>query len=373
MTPILFRLIESCELLGRRWLALTFYKQCAFVLVAYVFKNGLSDEAMNVRDAYLPASKALPEPTGYFSASIGNLVLARAFGVETVNQWIVLHFILLIFVILTTCLLVHRHQLVHPGILIIFIFSLSSISSLTGSLGIYDPVTFLGGIILILARKSHFSLLGAVIMSLGNPEQSILACLILLVLSKIQYFVEWRRRALNGLIIACVIYLLIQSWMILHGLVINRVTALPYFLELSLKNFVSSPFSNLWTWFGIAWFIVISLVAYFPRRERFLLIISILGIPSFVTVITADGARVFSLIVLPSLLVIGIWFWKNYSSRVEDINAGVGLFLVLWISIPTSYSWGYIGNFLANKVTYLIGDLSDYAFEVGKQISNFLN
>jgi hypothetical protein len=262
---------------------------------------------------------------------------------------------------------------VNPGVLIIFIFSLSSISSLAGSLGKYDPVTFLGGIIFILARKNHFSLFGAVIMSLGNPEQSILACLILLVLSKIQYFVEWRRRALNGLIIACVIYLLIQSWMILHGLVINRVTALPYFLELSLKNFVSSPFSNLWTWFGIAWFIVISLVAYFPRRERFLLIISILGIPSFVTVITADGARVFSLIVLPSLLVIGIWFWKNYSSRVEDINAGVGLFLVLWISIPTSYSWGYIGNFLANKVTYLIGDLSDYAFEVGKQISNFLN
>lgn len=373
MTPILFRLIESCELLGRRWLALTFYKQCAFVLVAYVFKNGLSDEAMNVRDAYLPASKALPEPIAYFSASIGNLMLARAFGVETVNQWIVLHLFFLIFVVLATCVLVHRSQLVNPGVLIIFIFSLSSISSLAGSLGKYDPVTFLGGIIFILARKNHFSLFGAVIMSLGNPEQSILACLVLLVLSKVQYFVEWRRRALNGLIIACVIYLVIQFWMILHGVVSNRVTLLPYFLELSLTNFVRSPFSNMWSWFGIAWFIIISLVVYFSRRDRNLLIISILVIPSFVTVITADGARVFSLIVLPSLLVIGIWFWKNFSRRVEDFNAGVGLFLVLWILIPTSYSWGYIGNFLANKVTFTIGDLSDYVFEVGKQISNFIN
>lgn len=238
-------------MLAAKWLSLNYALQCTLVLLLLLLKSSLSAEIINIRDAYLPSSIALPQAVGYFSASLGNLIIGKLLGINSVSSWVVLHILLLLACLVIVAILIHKSDLAPKAAMIVIVAAVPVTATLFSTIGKYDVVTFLGAIILGLSRHKIGVLAGALIMSLGNPELAILALICLLVLSNLAEFQVSKKYIQMGLALSVFLYLGIQVWMITGGVVSNRISLLPYFLGLSLSNFLNAPFNNLWSWYGI--------------------------------------------------------------------------------------------------------------------------
>lgn len=343
---------------GRWWFNASLGLQVAFLASVLLIKNGLSLEIPNARDAYIPAQLALPAPSGYFSASLGNLVLARVLSVDTLREWMLLHGALVVLALFMAALLASRSLIAPRPVLLIVLVSSVAFATLFQTIGKYDPVTLIGACLFALARTCPAAALGAAVMVLGNPEQAILATLCLVILSLAPDFREWARRAWVGLAVTTIMWVPIQLWM-LDGGVDSRLRSLDYFLGLSFGNFLRAPNIAVWSWLGVGWLIVLSLIWATSGRTRLALVVSILAVPVAATMVTADGARVYGLIALPALTVASIWFWNRFSESRRVLELGIGGFLILWILVPsTGGGWGTAGVYLATWVQTAIVSLT---------------
>lgn len=69
------------------------------------------------------------------------------------------------------------------------------------------------------------------------------------------------------------------------------------------------------------------------------------------TVLTADGARVFGIIVLPAFLVAGGWCWRRIEERGIVCHAVVGAIIVLLvITPPVTGGWGLLGSLVGEPL-----------------------
>jgi hypothetical protein len=59
-----------------------------------------------------------------------------------------------------------------------------------------------------------------------------------------------------------------------------------------------------------------------------------------VTILTADGARVFGLVSLPALVAVAMHLWRSGAVRESSKNVVVGSYLLAWIAIPTGLGIG---------------------------------
>jgi len=358
---------------GKKWLSYNYALQCTLVFLLLLLKSPLGAEIVNIRDAYLPASIALPQPVGYFSASLGNLIIGKLLGVNSVSSWVVLHILLLLTCLAMVVILIHKSDLAPRATMIVIVAAVPVTATLFSSIGKYDVVTFLGAIIVGLARHKVGVLAGALIMSLGNPEQAILALICLLFLSNLTEFQVSKKYLQMGLALSIVLYLGIQVWMITGGIVSNRISLLPYWLGLSLSNFLNAPFNNLWSWYGFFWLFIIIAFLSMKGSNRKRLFVCFLVIPGMTTIITADGVRVFSMIVLPSLLVCCVWIIRSFVKTQNDLELFVGLIIILWVIIPTGGGGGYLWGNLAIFTSSTLDQLSVFIFDFGKRVSDFVN
>jgi hypothetical protein len=355
-------------LLGEFWLSKTFHFQVASLAAFFLIKNGFNAEVGNIQDAYLPASQALPKPTGYFSASLGNLILAKIFKINSVESWIILHLIILIITFAIILWIVYRSTQTDQSILILMIFSLTSFSTLPGSIGKYDVITFFGGVLLVLSTKTSTSVLAISIMALGNPEQAILASVCLFVLSLNKVFDFCKSKAKLSMSVSILIYLVIQGWMLSNSMVSNRITLIPYYLNLSISNFVNSPLNTLWFWMGIGWITILTVIFYFDGKERMKILGSLILIPATATILTVDGARVYGLIILPSFMVVSIWAANKVIKEAGNINFIIGSYFLLWIILPTSNNSGYLGRELSKIMDSFLIPFSNLTVEIGRRL-----
>lgn len=358
---------ELSNRVGTWWLRSTFHFQMIFVCTFFFLKNGIVTESDNVKNVYLPSALALPDATSYWSASVGNQIIARIFQIENVTSWIFLHSVLIIMAIISCALYVKSEKEIPRGFLLLVLASLPASVTLVATVGKYDVLTYIGAFLISIPEGRLLPLVGVLIMALGNPEQTIMAMICLIVLSSIPKFEPLKETAIWGLAIAMTWYTLIQIWMISTGVVGNRITMLPLFLTTSISNFMVSPLSSIWSWYGVLWLVIILIFVNSKRQTRIRIFLSVVAIPGFCTLVTADGARVFSLIVAPAILsVIRVWNRSETSRTVLTSPPTVGLLLISWLVIPSSSSGGLLmekaGNFLAS----LAGSLSLVTLEIGR-------
>jgi hypothetical protein len=358
---------------GKKWLSLNYSLQCTLILILLLLRSPIEFSIGHIRDAYLPASVALPQPIGYFSASLGNLIIGKLLGIDSVSSWVVLHIFLLLICLAIVSILILKSDLAPRAAMVVIVAAVPVTSTLFSTIGRYDVITFLGAITLGLSRHKVGIFAGALIMSLGNPEQAILALICLLFISNVTELQVSKRLYKIGLALSLFLYLGIQVWMITGGVVANRISLLPYWLGLSLSNFLNAPFNSLWSWYGFFWFLVIIAFLSMKGPNRKWLLVSLLMIPGVATLITADGVRVFSLIVLPSLLVCCIWIIKRFVNNQYDLELFLGLLIILWVMIPIAGGGGYLWGNVAIYTSSTLDQLSALVFDFGKRVSDFIN
>ena len=177
------RLASILRRIGTYWVSRPYYQQVALVLVILLAKNAFDIELRNIQEAYLPGAQEFPTAVGYFSGSYGQVVIAAGLGITTTTQWVILHVILIAVALTTAFWLVGRRDAPSRSFLILALAAATATSSLFVSIGKYDVITYLGAVILALSRSFPAATLGALVIASGNPEQSIVASLALLILS----------------------------------------------------------------------------------------------------------------------------------------------------------------------------------------------
>jgi len=373
MNDLLILCKELTSNVGKKYLSFNYALQLTLILALLLLKSELDAEIGNIRDAYLPASVALPKPIGYFSASLGNLIIGKLLGINSVTSWIVLHICLLLACLVIIVILIHRSDLAPRTAMIVIVAAVPVTATLFSTIGKYDVVTFLGATILGLSRHKVGVLAGALIMSLGNPELAILALISLLLLSNLAEFQLPKKYIQMGLACSVCLYLGIQIWMITGGIVSNRISLLPYYLGLSLSNFLNAPFYNLWSWYGFFWFLVVIPFLSMKGSSRKRLFLVFLVIPGMASIITADGVRVFSMIALPSLLVCCVWIMRRFVKNNKDFELFTGLLIILFVMIPNKGGGGFLWGNISIFTSSALDQLSAFVFDFGKKVSDLVN
>lgn len=322
------------SLVGRWWKSLTLPVQILLAGLLLFAKSGLDVALRNVQEAYIPASQAFPEPTGYFSASFGQVWLTSALGIETTTQWVALHTALIVAGLAWTVYLVHRMDPASTYLSLPILVSATAVGGMLVSIGMYDVFTIVGGLTLVLARSNWLALIGALVMASGNPEQAILASAALLVLTLLERFRQSRKRAVIGLLVSLASWLAVLAWFHSYGSGSGRLGLLIVNLAGSLGNFISGPESAIWLWFGAGWLIVVVSLLLVRGREIPALVASLLVIPGMASILTTDGWRVFAPIVLPSYVIVGIWLGRDMVAISRYRDAALGSFLICLVAAP---------------------------------------
>lgn len=260
-----------------------------------------------------------------------------------------LHVVLIaICLILGTSFALRKQDLNRTTALVV-IFSATATVTLLQSVGNYDPITYIGCLVLIFGRHKITWAAGALILALGNPEQAILCSVSLVILSQSQIFSAYRQKAVLSLLVSFIVWLVVMGWMFAYGVRENRLGLLPYFAGLAFENFLSNPPAHIWSWYGPAWILVISLMLSLCGRTRWILFVSLIALPGVATVITVDGARVFGILSFPVLLVTSVYFWQSIRPNIKESNTWLGVFLVTWVIAPsTTAGWGSLGTWVSS-------------------------
>ena len=329
------RVVAVLRRIGTFWLGRPYYQQVLFVLAILLLKNAFDIELKNIQEAYLPGVQEFPRAVGYFSGSYGQVVIAAALGVTTTTQWVLLHVLLIITALTVSFWLIGRTGSTTRSFLILALAAATATSSLFVSIGKYDVITYLGAVILALSRTLPAATLGALLMASGNPEQSIIASFALLVLSFASEFRDIRKRAVAAILATTLTWLSVQLWFNVSGMTVSRIDLLPEYLAESLARVISYPGTAFWSWFGVGWLVVALVAVSIHRNSRIWALLSLLIIPVSVTVITADGARVFGMVALPSYLMCARWLSSRCISVVGNQQLVVGALFAGLVLLPS--------------------------------------
>jgi hypothetical protein len=322
--------------LGSFWLTRSWRVQVLFLALFIIIKFGIDVELRNVQEAYLPGSLIFPEPAGYFSASFGQVIFAKMFSLSSTGTWIASHFAMTIVSLIVVIVLVLRNGVGDSSYSLLVLAGASSIGAMMIAIGKYDVFTFLGGAVLVLSRRNWVALLGALLMALGHPEIAFLASISLILVTYIEPFRKYRLRATFSTLISIFVWASVQVWFAIYGLDGGRISLVPTYFGESISNFLVDPLGQLWSWLGIGWLIVLPVLVVLNRRDRYFAASALILIPTLATLVTADGTRVFAGIVLPSYLLVGIWFALKRVKVSKYSEVVVGTFIVALILLPVS-------------------------------------
>lgn len=325
---------------GAFWLDRPYYQQVVLVLVVLVAKNAFDIELRNIQEAYLPGVQEFPTAVGYFSGSYGQVVIAAVLGITTTTQWVILHVILIAVALTTGFWLVGRRDAHSRSFLILALAAATATSSLFVSIGKYDVITYLGSVILALSRSLPAATLGALVMASGNPEQSILASVALLVLSFAGEFRDLRRRAAAAIVATTLTWLMVQVWFIVSDMGVGRLQLLPEYFAESITVVIANPADSAWGWLGAGWLFVLVGIIAISARSRKWVVASLVAVPALAAAVTADGPRVFGAVSLPVYLGLATYVGMNVRPQQQRTRVLVGSLALLSLLLPTGRGYG---------------------------------
>lgn len=352
------------------WLLDLKYSQKFFLLLILVFfKSSIGIEFVNIKSDYLPAAMFLPKPKAYYSSSLGNLLFAKMLSINSVHSFVYLHIVIIMTVIVIIFFYI-RSFIKDCDLTLLLVLTSSAFASLFNTIGKYDPFVFLGGFLLGIAQRNAVFFLGLFTMLLGNPEQTLIGLFLVYIARQAIHMKISKGTLQLGLILVILYYVLIQLWMLTNEVIGNRLTLILYFLKLSLVNFFNNPLGNIWTWLGSGWLIIfifsLLAVSSFERKR----ILFALSLAASVTLITADGVRVFSLVTLPLYTAIVLAASKSALYKKNE-QFMVGAYLLFWLITPqTLGGWGIPSALLEKYVLNHLERLELLTISVGKIIFN---
>jgi hypothetical protein len=269
-----------------------------------------------------------PEALTWQATSWGNLAIARLLGFNEPWHWYGMHAVLTLVAFLLPLVMVR--SLSQRGFAVFLVlWALAPVwSTLLMWIGFYDVLTVIGGILVALGSRFWIVVLGAVIMSSGNPEQAILACIAYVILTITRQLRDCRRMAIVAVATSIIAYVPVRIWMSSQD-ALSRDEHLRSATD-GLRYIVNDWPSSIFWWFGVLWIVIAMFVL--AQRRWFIIaaLVSLIGIPAAAVLITHDGNRVFWMV----SIVATVALIRRISLRAQETDRSesflpIALFLVV--------------------------------------------
>ena len=217
---------------------------------------------------------------------------------------------------------------------------------LINRIGRNDVFVILGAVIFALHGRRFFLLLiGLMLMLLGNPEQTVVAMSILLLISMMPQLRQWRMKAFAGLAVALVVFA--PLWLLARSVgVKSRIEFLQEYLSNSFYAFAANLPLSLYAAFGAVWLILGWLFIKSSMRNRVWLLLALVVVPVMVTMITVDQTRVFIGVTTAAVVVLLKEYLPELVQQVADLNFRpilAGSFIIV-LFLPVIDIWGSSGH-----------------------------
>ena len=311
--------------------------------IAVVIKSGFGIAPLNEGEF-----QNFPLPPNYWSAlTYGPRLTVYLTGRNDEIAFSVVGIILTLIAIATIVLLAVRRFQDQNDRIFVAIVLISPIGMvLLNRIGQADVFVILGAaVIAISSPRIHWFILGTVIMLLGNPEQTVVSFLGLVILSLISSFKTWRRRAITGLLVSVTVFILLSILARSVGAK-NRLEYLPELLSASFYAFAANLPLSLYAAFGATWLIIFWVIAHLRKWDRLWFLVSLVALPLLVIMLTVDQTRVFVGVTTLSVLVT----LTNYLPMFKDwlntlgIQPVLAVVLLALLFLPIIDIWGSSGH-----------------------------
>ena len=273
---------------------------------------------------------SFPEAVSWQTYSWGNIVLAKALGVDNAAAWYGMHILLTVLVIALPVGWAWRRPAGEFHLQVVFWFLVPVVSSLFMWIGMYDVVFVLGLVTVAFSRRWYFAIAGALIMSAGNPEQALVAAAIYVILTIAPSVADRRRHALTALLTTGVALIPVLLWQQSQD-ASGRASYLNSPIQ-GMKFLIQNWPHSVWAWFGILWLVVACGILAAAKRDRWILLLALVVLPGAVTLMVNDWNRVFWLMSTLPLLVVGTRWAQRWS---QGAYAG-GLLILGLVALAVS-------------------------------------
>ncbi len=263
----------------------------------------------------------LPE-TSAESLSYGYRIVGYALGFDQDRDYLLLSAGITVGSVVAICLAVMRH--IGSGnrarLAVMILLSGPIIWSLSANLGRTDALLIVGSALLVMQKRAGIpAALAALVMLLAHPEQAVVSCLALVLLSFGERFHFIRGVALTGLITSLAGFTILAIWAAALG-VTDRSRQFLDLLGASLGRFLTFLPLELYAALGGTVFLIVLSVFWEPTpSNRWSVFLAGLALPLLVTAVTLDQSRVFVGVSAAVVIIIV----TSYSGEVLDLASRV--------------------------------------------------
>lgn len=331
------------RLLDEAWIRLCALPWPAFaggLVTLTLLRSGIAPTDLDM-GSWLRLTRAFPTvvPEWRMNSILGP-ALAKSVGVTTVDQWMVLHSVLIVAVIaLIAGTLRDRFATASGRRLAGIWIAVGAVPPvILQKVGSYDVYVVAGAVLVLLNRRVTAIVLGGILIGATSAEQGTLGllaagCVLLALESRapaaqertagkrdwsawFRHDVVARRLAIGAAAILVTRVLLLASFATQGTAVPSRASVFPTHLHSSIANALHAGSAGVFTWMGLGWVLLLVAAAAgaWTRRQWIGVLLGLVILPAALTVTTLDGTRVFAMVSLPAVLVLLGWVLD----RVED-------------------------------------------------------
>lgn len=284
----------------------------------------------------LEVSQSLPKPIdAYQSFNLPGPILARILGITSTNGWIVLHLIVLpIFVLIVGKLLIRKVTGIEERRFLIIALGCSALpSTLISQVGHYDTYLFLGSSIFALTTGYLSGFILAAFLGITHFEQSMFMYLSLAFIS-LALGTRQTKRLILAACTGVAVRFGLNFWAEFYDIAVPTrwslmITRQGFITNMNLRLF----FVHIFSFYGAAWALVISLVAISKPKIRKYLFLALLAIPFIGFFISFDGTRIFANLAWPAFLTVCIWATHD-SEIFKKISQTNSITLLIFFLTP---------------------------------------
>jgi hypothetical protein len=277
--------------------------QTLIITIWVIIRNGLRISGPG--ELGLESLQLFPKARYYVSESFGPLIIGKIFQLNTWQRWSNFYLIItLLFMFFGIFLLISK--LNKAGVLLSIVFSVSPIATtILAQVGHYDLFTIIGWLVYIVAfriNKKFLRIAGLTIAISGNPTQSLISIICLLLLSKVYECKTDLKILTKDFLYTLIFFGVVQSWLIYYE-VSSRLLILPLYIAKSSTYLLQTFPNSIASMYGIFWiFIFYSVFIINDRNKKIQFSFSAVILPFLATTLAVDGTRVFACVSFPILL-----------------------------------------------------------------------
>ena len=313
--------------------------QSLIITIWVILRNGLRTSGPG--ELGLESLQLFPKARYYVSESFGPLIIGKIFQLNTWQRWSNFYLIItLLIIFFGIFLLISKlHQV---GLLLTMALSVSPFATtILAQIGHYDSFTIFGWLIYIIAFRSNKKFLrvaGLLIAISGNPTQTLISIICVLLLSKVYQRNTDQKIFAKDFLFVIIFYGFIQSWLTYYE-VSSRLLILPLYVVKSFTFLLQTFPNSISSLYGILWiYIFYCLLMINGKKRKIQFLLATIIFPFLATLLAVDGTRVFACISFPIFLYL-LQVDKNWNLLLK-INQNVNIkkiFVLACLFYPVNF------------------------------------